>query len=251
VERVVATGLRSTAVQERVRFVARELAGRRGVARYRLRESGLKAYLRHGTPDVATLDDVFYSRHYDPPQPVDELLRGLGRAPEVLDLGANVGLFGLFALERFPDSRVLSFEPDGANAALLRQCAAVNDGRWEVVEAAAWTEDGSVPFVSGEYSISRIDPAAPRTVRAVDVLPLLERADWAKIDIEGAEWAILADPRFAGCSPRALVLEYHQHLCPDSSPLALAEQTLHASGYSVEPGQSFGPGHGIVWAWRP
>jgi FkbM family methyltransferase len=251
VERVVATGLRSSAVRERGRFVFRELTGRRGVSRYRLRGSPFVAFLRHGTPDVATLDDVFYSRHYEPPEPVARLLGSLGRPPEVLDLGANVGLFGLWALERFPGARVISFEPDPGNAELLRRCAEANDGSWELVAAAAWTSDGSVPFAAGGFSVSRIEPASGKRVPAADVLPRLARADLAKVDIEGSEWAILGDERFQHSLPRTLVLEYHSHMCPEASPRDAAERILRGVGLELESGQTFGRDHGIVWAWRP
>jgi hypothetical protein len=107
-----------------------------------------------------------------------------------------------------------------------------------------------VPFRSGDFSVSRVDPSAELSVPAVDVLPLLEGADLAKVDIEGAEWAILGDSRFTHSSPGALVLEYHPHLCPEPGPADVAEQLLRAAGYRIEWGQTFGEGHGIVWAWR-
>ena len=63
VEYVVATVKRSAVVRERLRFVARALlAG--GAAAYRLREAPLTALVRHRTPDLVTLDEVFLTRDY-------------------------------------------------------------------------------------------------------------------------------------------------------------------------------------------
>ena len=64
------------------------------------------------------------------------------------------------------------------------------------------------------------------TLPAADVFPYLEGADLVKIDIEGGEWPILSDPRFAELEARALVLEYHPHLCPGPDPRECADGLL-------------------------
>ena len=66
-------------------------------------------YVRHRTPDVAALGEVFYERQYEPPAAFASFLDGLGRPPAILDLGANVGYFTIFAFARFPRSRVVAF----------------------------------------------------------------------------------------------------------------------------------------------
>ena len=255
-ERFVATLLRSSVVRESLRFAARELAGRRRLAGYRLRTSGRLVYVRHGTPDVVTLDEVFYSRDYEPPLPVEAILESLRRPPEVLDLGANIGLFGVFVLERFPRARITAFEPDAANTEVLHRCVAANDhsGAWRVVEAAAANHDGTVAFSSGRFALSRVElPEAlvdAGHVRAVDVFPYLSRADLLKMDIEGGEWAILGDRRFGRGAPAALVLEYHPHLCPEPDPRRAATRIVASAGYELEVGDQLADGSGILWAWR-
>jgi 31-O-methyltransferase len=50
--------------------------------------------------------EIFVDRIYTPPGfPV------LGPAPTIFDVGANIGLFSLFALDQWPDARVFAFEP--------------------------------------------------------------------------------------------------------------------------------------------
>ena len=63
-----------------------------------------------------TLDEIFRHGHYEPPHPVVSVLREAPQPLEIVDLGANVGLFGAFALGRFRDARIVGFEPDEANA---------------------------------------------------------------------------------------------------------------------------------------
>jgi hypothetical protein len=70
-----------------------------------------------------------------------------------------------------------------------------------------------------------------------------------KIDIEGAEWELLADPRFAALEPNVLVLEYHQDGCPGTDPAQAAEQALRNAGLAVVHGGSKPQfGAGILWA---
>jgi hypothetical protein len=85
----------------------------------------------------------------------------------------------------------------------------------------------------------------------VDVLPELLAADVVKIDIEGAEWPIVTDPRFRELRARAVVLEYHEWGCPEDNPRALAEQALSIAGFElVHAGQKPAFGAGVLWGWR-
>jgi FkbM family methyltransferase len=244
--------IQATTVRHPVRFVYRELAGSHALKRYRLRRSGRPVFIRHNTEDPFVLTEIFYTGHYEVPDHVGVLLERLGRPPTVLDLGANIGLFGVWALERFPGSRVTAFEPDPTNAEVARLCidASGMSDTWRLVEAAATAHDGRVPFVVGEFSRSRIEREGGAEVDAVDVFPYLEQADLAKIDIEGGEWAILDDPRFQGLDLTALVLEYHPDLAPGPDARRLALDTLRTAGYEARVVDEFGAGHGMLWAWR-
>jgi FkbM family methyltransferase len=246
VEPLVVTALRASPVRERIRFLACELRPTTDPRAYRLRESDLVVFVRHRTPDVAALGEVFYERQYEPPRAVAGFLDGLGRPPATLDLGANVGYFTLFASFRFPGSRIVAFEPDPANVELLRRTVRENGLNCELVEAAASNRDGEVPFAAGGFTLSRIE-AGGQPVPALDVLPRLAEADLAKIDIEGGEWELLADRRFPEAAVPALALEFHRHLAP---PGADAEQELAGAGYSIERRLPFGEGHGLLWALR-
>jgi FkbM family methyltransferase len=254
VERVVSVFLRSSTVRGSSRFVLRELPRRRVLARYRLRDGDFDVLIRHGTADVATLDEVFYRREYDFPTPVRRGLDSTGAPLSVVDLGANIGLFDLWVLGHFPDAQIVAVEPDPANLDVIRRCLTLNDrtGRWRLMEAAASNREGSASFTAGGASLSRIEAEGGNlTVRTIDIFPYLERADLIKIDIEGGEWAILTDPRFRELAPRGLVLEYHPHLAPDGDPAELARSLVAGAGLHVEPASQFGPGHGMLWAWRP
>jgi FkbM family methyltransferase len=239
-------------------FAGREIAGRRGVATYRLRESGLSVLVRHPFVDIWVFDEIFHRRMYEPPAPVREMLGRLDRPIRVLDLGGNVGLASAYLLSRFPGARVTALEPDRANADVLRRAVAVNGlaDRWEVVEACAAPAEGSVPFEATQGPLSRMLAGdgndSVERVAARDVFPLFESADLVKMDIEGGEWAILADPRFSSVPCRALVLEYHPHLGPPD-PEGMVRRRLAEAGFEVGKTVEARPdqGEGLIWAWRP
>jgi hypothetical protein len=89
-------------------------------------------------------------------------------------------------------------------------------------------------------------------VPALDVFPFLEDVDLLKIDIEGAEWPILADPRFGAGVAKTLALEYHPYGSPEPDARALALRLLREAGYETKVSDfRLPPGHGMLWAWRP
>jgi FkbM family methyltransferase len=252
VEPAVALALRARTVRESARFALRELAGPRRPARYTLREGGLRVLVRHGTGDVVTLGEVFHRPDYAFPPEVARRLDAAQPRPTVLDLGANVGMFGLYLLGRWPEARLDAFEPDPANAAVLRRTVSANglEGQWAIHEAAAGARDGTVRFRSGGVALSRIDTAGDLEVALVDVGDRLAGVDLLKMDIEGGEWEILADPRFGAAGPRALVLEYHPHLCPSPDPRTALRERLEALGYAHHWLFDRGDGTGMAWAWK-
>jgi hypothetical protein len=143
--------------------------------------------VRHGTPDIVTLDEVFYRRDYKLPRDIEALLDELDRPPVALDLGANIGLFGVFLLERFPEARIVAIEADEHTIPVLRLCT----------EANGATEHGGSSRCGNDLQRERpirlrsifAFPSRGRggPVDAVNVLPCLADSDIAKTDIEGGE----------------------------------------------------------------
>lgn len=239
-------------VREPVRFIIRQARRRRDVGRYRLRESGRIVFLRHNTPDMNTLDEIFRHGHYELPDQVLTVLRAVPPPLEVVDLGANVGLFGAFVLARLPKARIVGFEPDEANADMHERTIRANGAgtHWRLVRAAAATRDGAVAFSDEGFTTGHVG-GGNRVVPAADVFPFLDSADLLKIDIEGAEWELLADPRFGSMPAQVVALEYHPHLCPSDDPRALAHELLRGAGYETVDHELVGPpGQGMVWAWK-
>lgn len=247
---------RSAVVAPRGRFLARELARRPGTAAYRLRDSGLAVHVRHATGDVAGLQEIFLDGNYDPPPAVSAALAALARDHplRVVDLGANIGLFPLSVYARFASARVVSFEPDPDNARVLELTRRAYAGAWELVEACAGASSRRVAFHAGRHMESRVadagDPGAV-VVDMVDVFEHLRRGvDWLKMDVEGGEWEILGDPRFAAAQIPVVALEYHPFGCPAPDARAQVTRLLTDAGYAIEPYVERSPGLGELWALR-
>jgi FkbM family methyltransferase len=248
----------SRVVREQPSFLWREANRRVVTGRYHLRDGEHVVYVRHSTPDLGGLFEVFVLGNYEPPAPIHELLERIAgsRTLRVADLGANIGLFGLRVFRDFPSAEVVSYEPDPANARVLELTAhaSVQRDRWRLVTACAGACSDNVPFLAGAYLESQIvteDDGRGRLLPKVDAFADLLSVDWIKIDIEGGEWELLTDPRFAQLTAAVLCLEYHPNRCPAESPRALAVSALTAAGYRIEPFEERAPNLGELWAWRP
>ena len=188
-----------------VRFFARELLRSHTVGRYRLRKDpAVGIALRHATPDADTFDQIFVQRAVAAPAAVAERLRALGRPLRILDLGANIGASASWFAAEHPGATIVCVEPDPANLEVLSATVG-SDGRYRVIAAAAGVAEGSVRFQFSGGAVSRASTGGEgEEVRMIDALALAgeERIDLVKIDIEGGEWQLLADPRLASLPPR-------------------------------------------------
>ncbi len=233
------------------------------VGGYAVRESGLTVHLRHGSRDVEIFNEIFGSGRmaYEPPLEIARLLDTLGPL-RIGDLGGNIGLFGVYALGRWPVAALRSYEPDPANAALLRATIIANEAPrlWELAQVATSNTHTTAMFETGLLSESRLAAAGHGGAKTIEVavVDLFEQppVDLLKIDIEGAEWAILGDPRLASHPARAVVLEWHSRMCPAPKARHAARGLLEQAGYETidedrgERGEHETPTNGLMWGLR-
>jgi FkbM family methyltransferase len=203
--------------------------------------------------------------------------RASSEAPRILDCGANVGLASLFFKRRYPAAKITAYEADPALFAIASGNLSTNGAAGvEIMNAAVWTSTGRVTFRAEGTDSGMIDGLAGAvdgpvvdvpSVRLRDILAS-ERPDLLKLDIEGAEDAVLAD-----CEPvldhvGAIVMDLHE-FDPSvrQAPRVLERLTRAGFTYAVDefvpqpwrppvaaPDTPF-PGKALVWsmtvrAWR-
>jgi FkbM family methyltransferase len=245
-------------VKERVRFAAGAAAEVPGARRYHLADGDEAVLIRQdNVEDRFILGEVFEAHEYAVPASV---ARGLGeRVLKVVDLGGNIGLATLWFAREFPDAQFTTIEADPANANVLERVIALNrvGTRATVLRAAGGARSGSLDLVGGLGGRSHAavniqdDAYASRIIRVpmIDVMPILAETDFLKMDIEGGEWEILSDPRFAETGLRAICMEFHRYGCPTDDPTSTVSELLGAAGFSVADLREEGDA-GIVWAIR-
>lgn len=146
-----------------------------------------------------------------------------GRPPGiVVDAGANIGLFSVYTLAEWPDAEVYAIEASPETYAALRGTHAANPGHaWHIHQYALWDADGEVAFETEGLSIGwRVSEAAQVKVPAIRLdsfiqrcLPAGRRIALLKLDIEGAEAAVLQACPETLERVDAVLIEIHPQWC--------------------------------------
>jgi FkbM family methyltransferase len=130
----------------------------------------------------------------------------------IYDCGANVGVVTRYFTEALPSARIVSFEADQAIVPYFKKNLAAARGV-TLVEKAVWTGDQGMPFGSEGADCGSIfypeNRATVPSVRLRDRLGEERFVDLLKMDIEGAEVAVLKDCRSELSKVERLFVEYH------------------------------------------
>lgn len=182
--------------------------GKPAAARWRALDGGILS-LRDRT-DLGVAFAAFWHRYQLPPV-------GVFKPDEVrtiIDAGAHIGVTAAHLACVYPAADVIAIEPVPANAEIAR----INLKPWvprvSLVQAALWHEEGQVRFSSGAQSVSgQISEDGGLTSEAVSIRGIAERLgrriDFLKMDIEGAEWDLLAAQAIRPELVRCLKVELH------------------------------------------
>ena len=228
-------------------FVRRALPGDGGAADLSFRLCGVDWRVQAAAAQLGGIHDVWLGREYD-------AFDGFRAPPggRVVDIGANVGAFTLWqARHTGPTGTVVAVEANPDTAAVLRRNLDANPGaEVAIVGAAVWREHGTVDFAASARATSTagVSETLPESLRTgtstqrIDAVTLADvfdhaaldggRVDVTKIDVEGAEVAVLegADAETLRRSDRYLV-EIDERTAPDVDRL-LSEAGFRRVGRS-------------------
>jgi len=176
--------------------------------------------IRRKTSDEEVFEDVLVRGEYDSPE-----LRRLDAA-SILDGGANVGYTTLFLHSVFPEARIVAVEPDEENVRQLREnvrLAGIED-LVTCVHGAVWPQRERVSIINSSASewAFRVAPVKTEGEDQIEAYRLHDLAgmtptgafDLIKLDIEGAERELFADPGAADIVRRAqaVLVELHDRI---------------------------------------
>jgi FkbM family methyltransferase len=167
--------------------------------------------------DVAGLRVVLWEQMLDIYEQGEARVR---RGDVVLDLGAHLGMFTRRALNNGAKT-VVGYEPDPVNYSCLERTfeREIANGRVRLVRAAVWDRSGSLRFAAGGITAHVADGAGSSFIEVPSVTIDdsvqqlgLERVDFIKSDIEGAERNALrgAQRTLARFRPRMGLCIYHK-----------------------------------------
>jgi FkbM family methyltransferase len=220
----------------------RQSVPRRGLVQMR---DGTRIHLSGHAHDVITLFVIFVRRDYG----------RLPAAATVVDMGANIGAFALFAA-REGARKVIAFEPNSAAYACLRRNISENGLEGVVLPrrlAVTASAGDQVRFPVAASVYNRI--AAPDALGEHETVPTTSLArivdddapggiDVLKLDCEGAEYDILLAPDAPLERVREIRMEYH------GGRGAELAQSLARRGFSITRFVADSPLTGMLWARR-
>jgi FkbM family methyltransferase len=207
---------------------------------------GTRFFLSGYPHDVITLFVIFVREDY-------------GRFPPggtVVDVGANLGAFALYAARRGART-VLAYEPNGAAFRCLQRNVEANGlsgtvrPRQLAVSAVAG-QNVKFPLAPSVYNriAAEEEPGEFETVRTTSLSEILERdavqgIDLLKLDCEGAEYDILFSAAPLDIARvREIRMEYH------AGRETELKTYLRNSGFEIAFFRSDSPSTGNIWARR-
>jgi FkbM family methyltransferase len=160
----------------------------------------------------------------------------------VFDGGANIGLFSLSLLLQPNVKDVIVVEPNPANLSLLRRNVSFLPPEC-IIPAALSPQEGEAYFETAESNTGHLTGAPAHVAgsgrirvscrRLINLIPPSwdSKHTWIKLDIEGAEYAVLQDLLTSTYRPAALSLEIHEYPTAGGPQLV---KDLEAAGYQIE-----------------
>lgn len=168
--------------------------------------------------NLATIIEVWFDQVYK--FPVDLLEKA---NPVVIDIGANIGAFSVFAWLKLKEPTIFAYEPEKNNFQLLAENVKLNNlTEVKIFKQAVYGQKGKRDlFLAGDSSgKNSIELKQSYGVsQEIDCITLedifkdnkIVKCDYLKIDCEGSEYELLLNtPKEVFYSITRIVLEYHQ-----------------------------------------
>lgn len=186
--------------------------------------------------DESVAAEIFRWREYRSAEKI------MTNAKTIIDAGAHIGLFALYALALNPTAKIICLEPEPNNLLSLKQNLKNNKiSSVKVIGAALAGQSGprSLAVTPDNHNHHLVSDTLSKSVIAVTAINLpdllkrqkINQVDLLKMDIEGAEYEIIAQLRAADFAKiQNLILEYHENSDQKRQEI---EAALRRAGFSV------------------
>lgn len=195
--------------------------------------------------NLGTIIEVFYLKEYRDLEDLKYVVR-----PVVIDIGANIGTFTVWALRTLPNARVIAYEPESTNFRLLTENICLNNisSQTTAFKRAVGGELGERSLAiagesSGKNSLSFEIGDGTHEIVMCTTLDMIfadnaiTHCHCLKVDCEGAEYELLY-----GASAETLakidmiILEYHRVAGESTDKL---QEFLRQHGFVIEISKLF------------
>ncbi len=178
--------------------------------------------------DVAIRTKTFFSKSADISMAYECIVRddyqlyylNVQDKSSIIDIGAHIGSFSLAAAKRFPNTKILSFEPSPSNYKILRKNIYIN--KFKNIKSfnnAVSSKEGKISFfidsinsaASSIYNSNGIEVKVPSiTIEKIFNENRISKCAFMKVDCEGAEYNILLNaPDEILKKIEIIAIEYH------------------------------------------
>lgn len=175
--------------------------------------------------DMSAIREVLVDQEYNFLTPILEA----NKTPVILDVGANIGTFSLWAFGENPFCKILSLEASPQTYATITRTINLEENTnlsWDCENKAAWNNNDLLSFsVDGDSMGHKVLKTGTQKVPGITITQLIDkhlkqthsdRIHLLKIDIEGAEGAFLENTdatKMALAKVDNLVVELHPNYC--------------------------------------
>lgn len=159
---------------------------------------GLKFFIRPRTTDLYILAEVFEEKCY---QPTLKLKKE--KVKLIVDLGAHLGSFSVWANQTFQPKKIISVEMEKNNLEMLRQNIAVNklSNKIKIIGKAIYPQNTQMKLKKHHFDLGahQLDDSNNNQQEEIETISLaklikenrIKKIDFLKVDIEGAEKDLL------------------------------------------------------------
>jgi len=238
------------AVLDRAHIKCRKYSNKRVFLALR---NGDKIPIVMGDLDAQRIAEIFGENVYTP----SFLSKYWRNSKVVFDIGANKGIFTLYAARLFPHATIHAYEPNPNLFPRLQENILLNNlqNRCVLSNCAVWHKSDILHFMlgspknpgTGQIVRNRKEANDFREVPAIaftETLQMYQEIDFIKMDIEGAEYdVILRTPCNYLRRIKFIALEYHEHADFNIHDLIGHLRSAHFSVTSRPRGS-------ILYAWQ-